>query len=111
VPVLHGEASVSDDDEFFEHARREMFPKMADSNLVITLLSSEPDPKLCLELGAALLFDKPILLVTYGRFDPPERVRRIAAAVVELGEDELLSEGPGAERLQAAIEQILGPPS
>lgn len=104
------EPQGTEEDDFFEHARQEMFPKMAASSMVVTLLSGEPDAKLCLELGAALLFDKPILLVVYGPVDLPERVRRLAAAVVELEDGELISQGAGAERLQAAIESILGPP-
>jgi len=95
---------MTDEDAFFEHARREMFPKMASSACVISILSATPDPKLCLELGAALLFDKPIIAVTIGEgFPIPARLRRLFVEHVHIDDDESLSEGPGAARLQAAI--------
>jgi hypothetical protein len=96
------------DNDYFRQAEREMFPKMAGSAVVVSLLTGTPDAKICLELGAALLFDKPILLVTIGdRFEIPERVRRLAADAVHLDEDESMVEGPGAERLIAALERLL----
>ena len=98
----------TDEDEFFDWARREMFPKIADSKLVVTLLSSEPDPKLCLELGASLLFDKPIILVALSGFPVPPRLAALAASVVEIDEDESLTEGPGRDRFNAALDAALG---
>lgn len=104
-PVDHEE-----DDEFFEHARREMFPKMRDSQFVVTLFSAEPDPKLCMELGAALLFDKPILGVTIGdRFDMPVGLRRLLTDTVRIEEDESIGSGPGADRLADAIQRMVRP--
>ena len=39
----------------------------------------------------------------------PDRVRRLAAGVVELEADEMIGSGPGAAKLEAAIEAVLGP--
>jgi len=102
---------MTDDDEaFFDHARREMFPKMAGSAMVISIISAEPDPKLCLELGAALLFDKPIIAVTVGEnVKIPARLRRLFVDHVHIAEHESLTEGPGAARLQAVLDEHLGP--
>lgn len=98
---------MSGDDEFFEHARREMFPKLRDSQMVVTLFAGEPDPKLCMELGAALLFDKPILGVAMGDFEIPDRLQRLLTDTVRIDDTESLREGPGADRLAAAIERLL----
>jgi hypothetical protein len=70
-------------DDYFRHAKEELFPKMKASAMSITIFHSEPDPKLCMELGAAILFDKPIILVVP---DPdrqiPANLRRIASVIV-----------------------------
>ena len=50
-------------EDYLEHARREMFPKMKQSALVISVLNAEPDAKQCLELGAAILFEKPLVIL------------------------------------------------
>ena len=77
--------------------------------MVVSLMTGEPDAKLCLELGAALLFDKPILIVSIGdRFSVPERVLRLATEVVHLEEGELKTTGPGAERIAAAVKRMTG---
>jgi len=38
-------------DDYLEHARREMFPKMKASAFSLVIVG-DPDPKLCLEIGA-----------------------------------------------------------
>ena len=51
------------EDAFFEAARREVFPKLRDSALYVGITPEEPDPKYCLELGMAIMLDKPIVLL------------------------------------------------
>lgn len=51
------------EDAFFESARRELFPRLRDSAIYIGITPEEPDPKYCLELGMAILLDKPIILL------------------------------------------------
>jgi hypothetical protein len=50
-------SDIFDDEQtkaWFDRARREMFPKMKESALSLIIYDSEPDPKLALELGAAI---------------------------------------------------------
>jgi len=53
---------------YFAHAAKEVIPAMKDSRV----LSSKPDPKLCMELGACILLEKPlVLMVPRGQWIPP----------------------------------------
>lgn len=72
--------------DFLFRAEQNMLPKMRDSamSLVIGCDPEDVDIKLCLEVGAAVLMDKPLLIVV-----PPGRkisagLRRVATEVVEL---------------------------
>lgn len=70
-------------DEFLEHARRDMFPKMKSSAFVLSIMG-EPDPKLCLEIGAAIMFNKPILVVVPKGCEVPLALRTIAHKIVDI---------------------------
>lgn len=72
-------------DEWEQHARNELGPKMASSAYVITINPArEIDPKIALETGYAILLDKPvILLVSPGEMVNPG-LRRLARKVIEL---------------------------
>jgi hypothetical protein len=70
--------------DMLDRAEREMFPMMKASGLSLVIAAEDPDAKLALEIGAAVLFDKPIvILVPKGRIVPPG-LRRIARTVVEI---------------------------
>lgn len=89
-------------DRYLEHARREMFPKMQGSAFTLTILG-KPDPKLCLEIGAAIMFDKPILVVVPRGVAVPLALRTIAHKIVEIdGPDD---EG-SKQRIMAAVEEM-----
>lgn len=66
------------------HVKRTLFPRVDGSAVWLgSSPSGEPDATFCLELGAAILSDTPILVVCpRGRTVPPG-LRRIAHAVVE----------------------------
>lgn len=70
--------------DFLYRAERDMLPKMKASAMSLVIGADTPDIKLCLEVGAAILFDKPLLIIV-----PPGRtiskgLQRVASAVVEL---------------------------
>jgi hypothetical protein len=90
--------------DWLERARRDMFPKLAGSAMSLMIFSSEPDAKLCLELGAAILFDKPIILLSTKQRPIPEKLRRLAHTVVEV--DDITSPETQA-KLQAAITSVI----
>ncbi len=91
-------------------AVRDLFPKMKESAvfLVISPADAEPDVKLCLEIGAAVIMGKPFLVlvderrrqvlppklaliadkILYVRLsDPADASEKIAEALRELGAD------------------------
>ena len=73
------------EDAFFEQARRELFPKLRDSAVYLGITPEDPDPKYCLELGMAIMLDKPIiLLIPEGRTIPRDsHLWRVADEVIE----------------------------
>jgi hypothetical protein len=88
--------------EWLARAEREMFPKMKTSLLSLVIVS-EPDAKLAVEIGAAILFDKPIIvLVPSGTWVSP-KLRRIADAIVEIDG----STEEGKEETQKNLREVL----
>jgi hypothetical protein len=90
-------------DDYLEHARREMFPKLKESAFMIAI-AADPDPKLCLEVGAAILFDKPILVVVLPGRQVPLALRTIAHKIVEI---ESMEDPASMNRLNAAIRELM----
>lgn len=70
--------------EFLKHAEDEMFPSMQGSSMCISICDSSADAKLAIELGACLLFDKPLILVVSKTMPIPARLLRLADAVIDL---------------------------
>jgi len=70
-------------EQYLEHAKSEMFPKLKSSAISVTLLNDNPDPKLCLELGAAILFDKPLIIVVSRGERVSSNLRRVATVILE----------------------------
>jgi hypothetical protein len=89
-------------DEFFQRAVDEMFPKMKASCLSVVLVA-DPDPKLCIELGAAILFDKPIVAVVPAGQKIPANLARVASAIVQ-GD---MGDEATKHKLQEAMERVI----
>lgn len=89
---------------YLEHAEREMLPKMKSSAMSIVLLDGEGVTiELCAEIGAAILLDKPILVVILPGAKVPANLKRVAASIVEGNP----RDPAVADRLQAAISAVL----
>jgi len=71
-----------DEDEFYRNAREKLYPKMKASAIAV-IIATEPDPKLCMEIGAAVLFDKPLVVVVPLGEKLPSNLSRIASAIVQ----------------------------
>lgn len=91
------------DDEMFRRFEREVMPQIKNSAITISICASDPDAKQCLELGAAILFDKPIVLFVPAGQTIPANLRRVASAIVE---GDLLDENTKA-KIQEAIERVM----
>ena len=90
---------------FFERARREMFPKLKASAISLIIHAGDPDPKLCLELGAAILFDKPLIICAMKGKPVPPLLRKLARAVIAIDD---FTSAQAQAKLQKAITSILG---
>ena len=87
---------------YFRHAKEELFPKIKDTAVSLAILG-EPDPKLCLELGAMILFDKPIIVLVPRDMPVPANLKRCAAAIVEGDPHDPETQ----ERLQKALRSVM----
>lgn len=98
----HGEA------EFAERVREKLFPKVKESGIFITLMPEEPDVKVCVELGAAIFYDKPILVVAMPGRPVSPGIRRVAHKVLEdcdvMTEEEQAQLAQAIERLHVELE-------
>jgi nucleoside 2-deoxyribosyltransferase len=89
--------------DFRRRVLREMLPKLKRSDVSLTIYSGEADVKLAVELGFAILLEKPIILCVDPDVVVGPRLRRVADRIVigRLEDDEL------TDRLQAAISELL----
>jgi len=88
---------------WLENASRDMLPKMESSACAISIYSGKVDPKLCLEVGAAILLNKPIVLLVPLEQGVPWALERAAACIVR-GD----AKDPATQKeLSAALEWVL----
>jgi hypothetical protein len=88
---------------FFAEAREKLYPLMRDSAIYLGISPLEngaPDAKFCLELGMAVMLDKPLVVVAPPGRDIPAGLRRIAHTIVENVD---MSNPQDAERLKAVL--------
>lgn len=98
-------------DDWERHAREELSPKVRDANVVVSLVTDEPDPKICLETGYAIWLNKPIIAVVRPGTTAPPGILRIAHSVIYL-EHELSTLAGQAElqvRLMEAYDALENP--
>jgi hypothetical protein len=71
--------------EFLRHAQEDMFPKLQNSVMTFAIFDeNKVDAKIALELGATILFDKPLIVVADKNKLIPARLLRIADAVIDI---------------------------
>lgn len=92
---------------WIRHVLDEMVPKLADSALVIQLVpnNDEGDVKFWVELGASIMYDKPILAIVTGGREIPEKLRRVADEIVFLPNG---VDPAGSEAVGEAIKRMMG---
>jgi hypothetical protein len=89
----------------FDNARRDIIPKMAGSAFCITVVTPDGiDPYLCLQLGACLLLEKPLLIIAIDGVWIPARVRALADAIVE---GKSMKDPEMQERVHKAMRDII----
>lgn len=95
-----------DDPEFkawLESGERDMLPKMQSSAISLALFSGKIDAKLCVEIGAAILFDKPLILLVLTDENIPAALERAATTIVRGNPDDPEIQ----QRLTEAIQAVL----
>ena len=97
-----------DSREFLKHAEEEMAPMLRASAASISLVPSDHgDAKFWVELGASIMFEKPIILVVSPGRSMPQKLQHIADEIIVLPEDGTI--GPEvAEEIEAAMRRIVG---
>jgi hypothetical protein len=90
-----------------QHVLDEMVPKLRNSAAVAQIVPGpdEVDVKFCVELGATIMLEKPIIVVVFGERRLPAKLAAIADEVVRLPEG---VNPEGADELAAALNRVLG---
>jgi hypothetical protein len=93
-------------DDFVRHVREDLVHKVAESAFVASLVPGvDFDVKFAVELGTAIMLDKPIVPIAFpGRTVPPG-LRRIAHAVIELEHD--LDTEAGQLEMQRRLTEVM----
>jgi hypothetical protein len=90
-------------DEYLKIANEKVLPAMKGSSCSIVIGAKEPDAKLCMEVGAAVLYDKPIILVIREGQEVSENLKRLAKEIVvcDLEGDSVM------EELNRAVKRVI----
>lgn len=74
---------MSDHEEYLRRAVSRTFDKVQQSNVFLALFTAayQRDPQALMQLGMAVVLDKPILLLVESGTVIPENVRRLARAI------------------------------
>ena len=74
---------MSDREEYLRRAVSRTFDKVQGSNVFLALFTAayQRDPQALMQLGMAVVLDKPLLLLVDGDTPIPENVRRLARAI------------------------------
>ena len=81
-----------------------MVPKMQASGAVVSIQAGKTDVKLAVELGMALLLDKPLILAVTPGVEVPERLRRAADDVIVF---DMTEPEATAQRVRDAMDRII----
>lgn len=68
--------------QWFARAQHQLLPKIESSTFVMSVIPEQPDAKIAVELGFAILLDKPIVLYCPPGRSYPDHLRRVADHIV-----------------------------
>lgn len=92
-------------EDMVRHARNETAQMISGSAMVVSMVTEPLDVKFALELGLAIVLDKPILAVVVKGATVPEKLRRVADEIVELADDPDTEEG--VAQMRGAVGRIM----
>lgn len=90
-------------EEFADDVRENLVPKIHESVFVMSLYSGEVDVKFALEMGVAMLLDKPILACVMPGVKVPEKLARVVDRWVEVD----IKDPTSRERLANEIRDMM----
>lgn len=91
-------------DEFVDHFRRDALSKIEGSGLFLSLVPREGfDVKFAVELGAAIMMDKPILAVVMPGTEISQHLRRVVDKIVEAD----LETEEGQDQIAIALREMV----
>lgn len=93
-------------EKFAQRVREELVPGIEGSNIFVSITPSSPDKvdvKFALELGLAIMFDKPIVACIQPGAKVPEKLARVVEKFVELD----LNDPTQHVRLNEAIAEMM----
>ena len=95
---------TSEDEEWMDHVKRELFPKLANTSIVVSIVPIEGlDVKFCLELGASIMLDKPIVALVRPGTKTSKKLMMVADEIVECN----LETQAGREAVQETLLKLL----
>lgn len=102
-------SDLASDSQFLawaEDVRAHVLPKVSESALTLSVVpKGATDINFAVELGMSIMMDKPIIAIVQPGAEVPERLARVADAVVEADLD---NNGPAEiQKVQQAITQAL----
>jgi hypothetical protein len=101
---LEEEKDRLEEERILESAERDLLPKMTGSRMSIALFDGRVNAKFCLEIGAAVCLDKPIILAALKEDHIPAALERAASAIVRGNP----SDPKVKVLLSEAISQVIG---
>lgn len=90
--------------DFVDRVKRDLIPKIEGSSTFVSICptNGEPDIKFAVELGLAIMMDKPIIAAIPPGTKVPEKLIRVADKIVELD----LDDPNGRQRMMEAIREL-----
>jgi len=92
--------------DFLDQFDRNGLPKIISSAMVIAINDGRPDPKMCLEIGAAVLLDKPIVITAMRGKPVPKNLQLVATRIIEIENPSEISESEKA-LIEDAIYEVM----
>ena len=95
-------------DDYVKRVREELVPKIKETQAFISITPSSPeevDVKFAVELGLAIMFDKPIIAAINPGSTPSEKLARVVDEFVEV---DFKNPGSAKQRLNEAITRVMG---
>jgi hypothetical protein len=92
-------------DEFERQVRENLFPMIEDTAVFVSLcpIDRTPDAKFCVELGAAIMYDKPIVAVAPVGWTIPGKLQAVADHIITAD----VATQAGREHIAQELDRIL----